>query len=196
MSVPAGAVAQSVSFAPEVAYALPSDDNANRVATGPLAAGGPDDIVTGDTNGNVTVFLNRGDGTFAPGVDYQTGGGTVTGIAIADVNGDGKEDVVATTEGPGSSGIFIFLGDGKGGLAAPYSVPNYDGGSGDSPTALAVGDFFHDGRVALATGAAHREQIPTTFGSSPMTEPAASHSPTRSESATPTPAPPGSRAPI
>ena len=110
------------------------------------------DVVTGDTNGNVTVFLNNGDGTFAPGVDYATGGGTVTGVAIADVNGDGNQDTIATTRGSPGSGIFIFLGLGTGGLQAPYAVLNYDGGSGDSPTALAVGTFFHDGRVALATG--------------------------------------------
>ena len=141
-----------VSFAQATSYPMPSSENAVRVATGGLAGGTLDDIVTGDSNGNVTVFLNNGDGTFAPGVDYATGGGTVTGIAIADVNGDGKRDVIATTLGSGGAGIFIFLGDGSGGLEAPYSVPDYDGGSGDSPTALAVGNFFHDGRVALATG--------------------------------------------
>ncbi len=144
--------AAPVSFVQAVSYPMPSSENADRVGTGALAGGSLDDIVTGDTNGNVTVFLNHGDGTFAPGVDYATGSGTVTGIAIADVNGDGKQDVTATTQGSGGSGIFIFLGDGKGGLEAPYSVPNYDGGSGDSPTSLAVGNFFHDGRVALATG--------------------------------------------
>jgi hypothetical protein len=139
-----------VSFASVVHYPMPSSETAHRLAVGALRADHPDDVVTGDSNGNVTVFLNNGDGTFARGADYATGGGTVTGIAIADVNGDAKPDVIATTQG--GSGVFLFLGDGNGGLETPYSVPNYNGGSGDSPTSLAVGNFFHDGRVALATG--------------------------------------------
>src|ERR1039458_587055 len=139
----------ALSFAPAVHYAMPSAENAIRIATGPLRTGATvSDVVTGDSNGNVTVFLNNGDGTFAPGVDYPTGGGSVTGLAIADVTGDGHPDIVATV----GSGIYVFPGLGTGAFHAAVSVPNYDNGSGDSASALAVGDFLHNGRIDLAVG--------------------------------------------
>jgi hypothetical protein len=141
--------APSVSFASAVHYPLPGQgDNAHVVAVGALRGGQVEDVVTGDTNGNVTVFLNNGDGTFAPGVDYATGGGAVTALAIADVNGDHVPDVIATV----GNGIYAFLGTGTGGLKAPYPVLNYDNGSGDGASALAVGDFLHNGQTDLAVG--------------------------------------------
>lgn len=41
----------------------------------------------------VSVFLNRGDGRLQPRLDYPTRG---TNVDIADVNGDGKADVVTS----------------------------------------------------------------------------------------------------
>jgi hypothetical protein len=38
----------------------------------------------------VAVYLNRGDGTFAPGLLYSTLG---SGVAVADFDGDGKLDI-------------------------------------------------------------------------------------------------------
>jgi hypothetical protein len=150
MVAPAYGAPPPVSFATPVQYPLPSPVGSvhQRLAVGALQGGQLDDVVVGDTNGNVDVYLNQGNGTFAPAVQYATGSGGVNAIAVADVNGDRKPDVIAATAG----GIFIFLGDGRGGLEAPYAVLNYSNGSGDSPTAMAVGDFFHNGRVSLAIG--------------------------------------------
>src|SRR5262249_48269205 len=64
--------------------------------------------------------------------------------AIADLNGDGKADLVATYTDPGVS-ILLGNGDGTFGPAVNYAT-NY------GPQTVAVGDFNLDGRPDLAVG--------------------------------------------
>src|SRR5262249_41048939 len=45
-------------------------------------------------SGSVTVLLGNGDGTFRTAVSYDSGGSGAFSIAVADLNGDGKLDVV------------------------------------------------------------------------------------------------------
>src|SRR6185295_1901704 len=75
------------------------------LATGDLNQDGADEIVTANCGqNNVTVYTNNGDGTFATGVDYAvaaTGGESPANLfpyslTVADVNGDGKNDIVVT----------------------------------------------------------------------------------------------------
>ncbi|MGA7218070.1 MAG: VCBS repeat-containing protein [Candidatus Sulfotelmatobacter sp.] len=63
--------------------------------------------------GTVTVLLGRGDGTFEPAMTYKSGGfergpedAVAPSIAIGDVNGDGKPDLVSTCW----SQVAIFIG--------------------------------------------------------------------------------------
>ena len=41
------------------------------------------------------VLLGNGDGTFQPALTYGSGGSLATSVVAADVNGDGKPDLVA-----------------------------------------------------------------------------------------------------
>lgn len=70
-------------------------------------------------------------------------GGAAVGVAAADLNSDGKLDLVFADERDGI--VFVLLGNGNGTFQAPtqYVV-------GGSPEFLALGDFNRDGNLDLA----------------------------------------------
>jgi Bacterial Ig-like domain (group 3)/FG-GAP-like repeat/FG-GAP repeat len=106
------------------------------------------DAVYADNNAaSVAVALGNGDGTFAAGTDYAVPNNTtLMNIAVSDVNGDGKPDVVitaenATTNPASATGLYVYLNQGDGTLLAPaiIDIPS-------SPGALAIGDLNGDGK--------------------------------------------------
>jgi hypothetical protein len=85
------------------------------LATADLNGDGHLDLVTanyGETNTNdVSVLLGRGDGTFLNQVSYPVGDSPVA-VAITDVNGDGRPDLIAANYT--SSDVSVLLGQGSG----------------------------------------------------------------------------------
>jgi len=71
-----------------------------------------------------------------------TVGGYPWAVAIADLSGDGKADLVASNDGPW---VSVLLGDGAGGFAA-----RTDYGSRGGAQSLAVADYDADGRPDVA----------------------------------------------
>ena len=57
--------------------------------------------------GDVGVLLGNGDGTFQTAINYGSGGGYSTSIAVADLNGDGKPDVVVTNNNAANLGVLL-----------------------------------------------------------------------------------------
>ena len=47
-----------------------------------------------DSQGSISVMLGKGNGTFHAAVNYSSGGESAYSISIADVNGDGKLDLI------------------------------------------------------------------------------------------------------
>jgi hypothetical protein len=115
----------------------------------------------------VSVLLGNGDGTFAARVDYVTGA-FPQAVAVAELSGDGKPDIVVVNFD--DSTVSVLLGNGDGTFAAKVDYPTDAGptvgvllGNGDgtfqpnvgyatsrSPTAVAVADVNGDGNVDLA----------------------------------------------
>jgi hypothetical protein len=56
---------------------------------------------------NIGVLLGNGDGTFQAAITFDSGGVSPLGLAVEDVNGDGRRDVVVTNNG--SAGYFVSV---------------------------------------------------------------------------------------
>jgi RHS repeat-associated protein len=99
---------------------------------------------TGDYSGNSTVgssvevFIGNGDGTFQPSTVYSVIS-NAQGVAIADVNADGKPDIVVTIGF--SNAFYTLLGRGDGTFTTGVGYA-----TGASPGPIAVADFNGDGK--------------------------------------------------
>jgi hypothetical protein len=79
---------------------------------------------------------------FAPVVNYGTGGVLAVSVAVADVNRDGKPDIVAVNESPAKVSVFLGNGDGTFQAAATYD-------SGSESISVAIADVNGDGNPDL-----------------------------------------------
>jgi len=95
------------------------------------------DLVIGARAGKIIVKLGVGDGTFGPPL-VQNSGGAVWMIGVADLNGDGLEDVASANSNNNNGAILLGIGDGN--LAAPvlYAADPF-------PLATDVADLDGDG---------------------------------------------------
>ncbi len=91
----------------------------------------------------VGVLLGNGDGTFQPAVTYSTGSSFAASIAVGDLNGDGKPDlVVANDAAKGSISVLLGNGDGTFQAAVLYK-------SGWGADSVVIGDVNGDGKPDL-----------------------------------------------
>ena len=129
-------------------------DHQTTVATGDFNGDGKTDLVLGRQN-TVQLLLGNGDGTFqdggngrAPALTISTAPVLPNSIAVADVNGDGKQDIVIADQGDaGTPGeLLVLVGNGDGTFtAAPSSAV------GNRPDGVVVADFNGDGIPDIAT---------------------------------------------
>jgi hypothetical protein len=101
--------------------------------------------------GSVGVLLGKGDGTFQPAVAYGSGGDYAFSVAVADINGDGKLDVLVANAYantgcclPGPLGVLLGNGDGTFQSVIPYSP-------GASLGQIALADVNGDGKLDVVT---------------------------------------------
>jgi len=164
---PAVFASNPVFFQPASAYNS-GDRETSSVAGADINADGKADLVvvngcgSGITclaEGSVGVLLGNGDGTFQPVVKYLSHGWNASSVAIADVNGDNKLDIVVANECttratvcPGQASIAVLLGNGDGTFqpAITYSSGGWNANS------VIVGDVNADGQpdMLVANGCA------------------------------------------
>jgi hypothetical protein len=153
-------------FQPGVEYPLPGsflNPGYSSFAVGDLNGDGKPDLAIATGSGVTAIALGNGDGTFVvlpstavpaypttSGVLNNTGPGY---IASADLNGDGKLDLVfgpfRTVESP--SGVLVALGNGDGTFQAPAFLPVRLNIAGLGANQLALGDVNQDGIPDIVT---------------------------------------------
>jgi hypothetical protein len=96
---------------------LPANSIPKSVGIGDLNGDGRPDIVVANTSyptcctyagSTVGVFLNNGDGTFAPRQDFEVGGNPFS-LLIRDLNGDGKADIATANFIDQTSAQAVYL---------------------------------------------------------------------------------------
>ncbi|HET9503538.1 MAG TPA: FG-GAP-like repeat-containing protein [Hymenobacter sp.] len=97
--------------------------------------------------------------TFAPVAIYGTGS-SPRGIAVADVNGDGKPDLLTTNSG--SNDVSVLLGNGNGTFQAATTY----GTGGGSPFGIAVADVNGDGQPDVLTANLNSNTASVLLGTS------------------------------
>jgi hypothetical protein len=90
------------------------------------------------------VLLGRGDGSFALAATYGPYSGWPGSLSLADVNSDGKTDVVVPAPDTGLLRVLLSQGDGTLQEPSLYSISV-------NVYFVAVGDFSGDGNLDLAT---------------------------------------------
>lgn len=103
--------------------------------------------------GRVSVMFNTGNSgsaiTFGPAVDFGTGLITYD-IAVGDINGDGRDDIVAGNYY--DTNIFVLLNTSDPGAGTPsFSITNLGAVDGEFHYDVLLRDLDGDGRLDLAT---------------------------------------------
>jgi hypothetical protein len=95
--------------------------------------------------GQSYIYLNDGHASFPKRIPFGPPDAAIRMTAAADLNGDGRVDLVAIDE---RRGPFIFFNEGNGAFSAGVPL----GESKASPYALAVVDLNHDGKIDVVVG--------------------------------------------
>jgi hypothetical protein len=140
-------------FSPVITYSVGVGSEPNALAVADVNGDGKLDLLTANYRSNTAgVLLGAGTGTFGPVITYPTGtGSTPAGIAAADVNADGKPDLLTANQGSSTVGVLLGTSTGTFGLVTTYSTLSISSGSGYGPRGIAVADVNGDGRPDLLT---------------------------------------------
>ncbi|MDO7877457.1 FG-GAP-like repeat-containing protein [Hymenobacter sp. ASUV-10] len=129
----------------------PASNVPGLVTVGDMNSDGRLDIVVSNAGnatagfGNtVSVYLNLSNGIFGTPTDYVTGTNP-NGVAVGDVNNDGRLDIV--TSNLNDNSVSVLLGTGAGNFAA-----RVDYATALTPFYVALGDLNADGRLDIVTG--------------------------------------------
>jgi flagellin-like hook-associated protein FlgL len=126
-------------FQPQIL--LPTGDSPFDVKSGDFDADGYTDFLTTNrTSDDVTIYYGDGSGNFSTGQFLSTGVNTdPRSAAIADFNGDGREDFIVSHENNGSPGATVFLSNGD------RTFTTFDQNIGGRIRTVETADFNSDG---------------------------------------------------
>ena len=128
----------------EDSHGMASGDLTNNGILDLVVVGEYDDPSISSYMGNsISIYMGNGDGTFQPPEVIEVGTWPV-GVAVADLSGNGKLDIVTANKAAGT--VSVLMGNGDGTFQAPvdYAV-------GSDPQSVAVADLTGDGIPDIVT---------------------------------------------
>ncbi|HXN57306.1 MAG TPA: VCBS repeat-containing protein, partial [Candidatus Angelobacter sp.] len=126
----------------------PFGDEPRLIVAADINLDGKLDLVTeNEFNGTVDLFLNSGNGVFRSPEVLHDGGITAASVAVGDLNGDGKPDIVAaTSDASGNNGsVYIFYATPPASAIAPAFLAPRIFPAGAQPQAVRIADVNGDG---------------------------------------------------
>jgi hypothetical protein len=143
--------ASAVSFAPPQGFTT-GQGNSSHVAVADVNGDGKPDLLAVDGANNVWVLLNTtpaGSGalSFAPVQAFAAPAGN---LAVGDLNGDGKPDVVVSNYSPSSGALAVLMNTTPtGSMTASFAAAQtFD--PGNNPAEVTTADLNGDGKPDLA----------------------------------------------
>src|SRR5439155_655311 len=115
--------------------------------------GRPDIVAANQSSNSVSVLLNATapgatPPTFSPRTDLTVASSPFS-VALADLNGDGRPDIVAANQS--SNNVSVLLNATAPGAATPSSSATLDLAVGAGPFSVALADLNGDGRPDIVT---------------------------------------------
>jgi hypothetical protein len=106
-----------------------------------MVANGCQYLDSGCGYGSLATFIGQGGGSFTAGPQQAVPDGNFYSLLLADVNGDGVLDAVATN----LTGVAVFLGEGTGAFKTPTVYAGVATGGGNMTLAMADLDIIQTG---------------------------------------------------
>ena len=129
---------------------------ASSIAAADFDGDGKTDIAVTDSGSTyaVSVFRNASTGvgniTLGSRVDFATGRRPID-LRAADIDGDGKQDIVVTNNDASANSISVFRNTAtSGSITSGSFATKVDFTAGTNPTGIAVGDINGDGKIDVA----------------------------------------------
>ncbi len=154
----AGFVSGSASFAHYQSFSTGSGSRPTSLHTGDFDGDGKPDIVTCNlANGTISILRNTsstGSISFSSHSDFSYAtGNSCTDVTVADIDGDGKLDVIVSTyDGSTFSGsvtVFRNTSSGSGSINFATYTQVTTGGTADYPSGITTSDIDADGKVDI-----------------------------------------------
>lgn len=143
-------------FNAQVRYSMPTGSSPRSISAADVNNDGrPDLVVANSGSDEIAVFLNNGNGIFANRVSYALSVGAAPySVALGDVNGDGKVDIVVANSGAHNAAVLLNTGNGAFASSVPYST-----GANSSPRSVALADVNNDGQLDIVVANTLAENV-------------------------------------